>query len=409
MNRSFDFIEPQMTDVKTIKTTMDGVKRKSDSVFTTSSYAESIFETAREPLLLLDEHLRIRAANRAFCETLRAERSVIVGQRFFEVSDGRWNVAELRQSLENVFREQRALQDFELKLAFPHIGERILLINARLVVASSGAGKGICLAMQDVTERLQAQRTMQRLNEVLEERVRQRTAELETTNSELEAFSYSVSHDLRSPLRALDGFARIILEEFEQSLPAEAQEYVHDIRRNAKKMGHLIDDLLAFSRLSRQGLEKRTVSMNALVRQVLLDFRGEQETRLVEVVFHDLPPCQGDPSLLKQVWVNLLGNAFKYTRKSERPRIEIGCHERDGQQVYFVRDNGVGFDMQYAGKLFGVFQRLHKASDFDGTGVGLAIVQRIIHRHGGRIWADAAVHQGATFSFTLPAGDPVKC
>jgi signal transduction histidine kinase len=229
--------------------------------------------------------------------------------------------------------------------------------------------------------------------------------QLADANKELEAFCYSVSHDLRAPLRAIDGFSRICLEEHAPALPDEAREYLHDIRRNTQHMGRLIDDLLTLSRMSRQPIHQQAVSMTALVRQCLEDLRREREGRRVEVIVGELPDCEGDPSLLKQVWMNLLSNALKYTRPRDPAVIEICCgappQDKGGVQPYCVRDNGVGFDMAYAGKLFGVFQRLHRAEEFEGTGVGLAIVQRIIHRHGGRIWAEAEPGKGATFCFTL--------
>jgi light-regulated signal transduction histidine kinase (bacteriophytochrome) len=231
--------------------------------------------------------------------------------------------------------------------------------------------------------------------------VRQRTAELEAANKELEAFSYSVSHDLRAPLRAINGFSRILLEEHAPYLSDDAQRYLHIVRDSAQEMGQLIDDLLIFSRLGRQPLTKQLVAPADIVRQVLEDLRSEREGRCVNLVIGELPVCQADPVLLKQVFVNLLANALKFTRRREVARIEIGCREVGGEAVYFVKDNGVGFDMQYAPKLFGVFQRLHRAEDYEGTGVGLAIVQRVIHRHGGRVWAEAAVDHGATFAFTL--------
>ena len=234
----------------------------------------------------------------------------------------------------------------------------------------------------------------------------QRAIQLEAANQELEAFSYSISHDLRAPLRAMDGFSRILLEEYAPQLPAEAQRYLGLVRDNAQQMGHLIEDLLAFSRLSRQPLNKQTVAPAELVRQVLAELRAEQEGRKVEVTIGDLPACEADPALLKQVWVNLLSNALKFTRKREDAQHRNRCPSqiRQPECIYFVKDNGVGFDMQYANKLFGVFQRLHRAEEYEGTGVGLAIVQRIVHRHGGRIWAEAEVDKGATFYFTLEGG-----
>jgi light-regulated signal transduction histidine kinase (bacteriophytochrome) len=217
----------------------------------------------------------------------------------------------------------------------------------------------------------------------------------------LEAFSYSVSHDLRAPLRAIDGYSRILLDDYATQLPSNAQHLLHVVRGSTQRMDRLIDDLLALSRFGRQSLDKRTIATADLVRQVLDDLRAEQEGRRVEITIGDLPPCQADLGLLRQVWVNLLSNALKFTRQREVARIEIGCQEQGDERVYFVRDNGAGFDMQYADKLFGVFQRLHSVDEYESTGVGLAIVQRIVHRHGGRVWAEAEVDQGATFYFTL--------
>jgi signal transduction histidine kinase len=242
---------------------------------------------------------------------------------------------------------------------------------------------------------------LQQARDELEQRVIERTAQLEAANHELEAFSYSISHDLRAPLRAINGFARILLEDYAPHLGDEAQEYLRLVRDNAQHMGQLIDDLLAFSRLGRQSLTKRPVVLADLVRQVFSDLHTMQAGRRINLIVGALPPCQADPALLKQVLVNLLANALKFTSQRQEAVIEVGCREEQGEPVYFVKDNGVGFNMAYVDKLFGVFQRLHRADEYEGTGVGLAIVQRIIHRHGGRIWADAAVDQGATFSFTL--------
>ena len=254
---------------------------------------------------------------------------------------------------------------------------------------------GFTKVTQDITERKRA-----------EQEIQQNSVALEAANKELDAFSYSVAHDLRAPLRAIDGFSRILLEEHAPTLAPEAQHHLNVVRRNSQRMGLLIDDLLAFSRLSRQPLNRQLVRSADLARQCVDELRAEQQGRRVEIAIGDLPACQADPVLLKQVWINLLANALKYTRKQEVAVIEVGSREQAGACVYFVKDNGVGFDMQYGDKLFGVFQRLHRPEDYEGTGVGLAIVQRIIHRHGGRVWAEAAVNQGATFYFTFDGAAP---
>ncbi len=251
--------------------------------------------------------------------------------------------------------------------------------------------------VRDITRRKQAEERIRKLNVDLERRAQ----ELEAANKELEAFSYSVSHDLRAPLRAIDGFSRILLKDFAPQVSPDAQRYIRLVTDNANRMGQLIDDLLAFSRLSRQPVKKQPIALSELVQQTADDLRLDYQGRQVKFVIGDLPACQGDPPLLKQVITNLLSNAIKFTRQREAARIEIGSFSNDGEVVYFVKDNGVGFDMRYAHKLFGVFQRLHRSEDYEGTGVGLAIVQRIIHRHGGRVWAEAGPDEGSTFYFTI--------
>jgi PAS domain S-box-containing protein len=259
----------------------------------------------------------------------------------------------------------------------------------------AGTLRGFSKVTRDLTERKRA-----------EEEIKKSNVKLEAANKELDAFTYSVAHDLRAPLRAIDGFSRILLEDHAPTLTPEAQHYLNVVRKNSQHMGLLIDDLLAFSRLSRQPLRKQLVTPGDLVRQCVDELHAEQDGRRVDITIGDLPPCHADPALLKQVWLNLVSNALKYTRKQELALIAVGCQQQDGATAYFVKDNGVGFDMQYADKLFGVFQRLHRAEDYEGTGVGLAIVHRIIHRHGGRVWAEGAINQGATFFFTFEGGVP---
>lgn len=304
----------------------------------------------------------------------------------------------------------------ELAVSVENVREETLLQSDTEIKGLKQQARNLALTVEQsrIETLLESDRLIRKLNAELEQRVLERTGQLEAANKELESFSYSVSHDLRAPLRAIDGFSRILLEDHGTGLTEDGKAYLKLVRDNTRQMGQLVDDLLSFSRLSRLALTKHTIDPGKLVRLCLAEMPKEQEGRKLEIVIGDLPSCQGDPTLLKQVWTNLLSNALKYTRKREAARIEIGSRSEPRpltngarpaghgtETVYFVKDNGAGFDMKYAHKLFGVFQRLHRAADYDGTGVGLAIVQRIITRHGGRVWGEAQVNQGATFSFTL--------
>lgn len=239
----------------------------------------------------------------------------------------------------------------------------------------------------------------------LEQRVESRTRELKAANKELEAFSYSVSHDLRAPLRAVQEFCQIYVEDFGATIPAEGRPLLDHVLNGATRMGQLIEDLLAFSRLGRQAILPQVLKLDRIVERVVERLRLEDPKRSIEVRLGILGDCEGDASLIEQVLTNLISNAFKFTRDSKPAVVEIGAEDHDGAPVYFVRDNGAGFDMKYADKLFGVFQRLHTTAQFEGTGVGLSIAHRIVDRHGGRIWAEAEVDRGATFYFTL--GEPL--
>ncbi len=272
-------------------------------------------------------------------------------------------------------------------------------MSAQLKESFTGLGK-------EITERKRAEEEVRRLNAELEQRVIARTADLEVANKELEAFAYSTSHDLRAPLRTVDGFARMVIEDYGDKLDDEGRRQLSVIRDGAQKMGRLIDDLLGFSRMGRREMAFADIDMTALARDVAEELRRPEVARVVEVSIASLPPTHGDPAMIRQVWVNLLSNAFKYTRPRAQARIEVGGMTDGTENVYRVKDNGVGFNMEYVGKLFGVFQRLHGPEEFEGTGVGLALAQRIVHRHGGRIWAEGRVNEGATFSFALPNNNP---
>jgi PAS domain S-box-containing protein len=358
--------------------------------------AQAIINATTDAIYLFDINGVILAINEAGARRLSIEFSTAIGTNLYEdvppeiEQRRRSRVGEVVRTKKPVYHESDLRGKWFDTCLFPVINDGIVT--------------GIALYGRDITERKKAEEELKKYQEHLEELVEERTLELKAANKELEAFSYSVSHDLRAPLRAIEGFSRILSEEHALYLSQEAQRYIRLVRTGARQMSKLIEDLLAFSRLSRQPFAKQLVAPTDIVRQVLEQLRDMQAGRCIEISIGDLPECQSDPSLLRVLYMNLLSNALKFTSKRDNTFIEVGCKNENGERVYYVNDNGVGFNMKYVDKLFGVFQRLHRAQEYEGTGVGLANVQRIVHRHGGRIWVASEVDKGTTFYFTLEKG-----
>ncbi len=356
-----------------------------------------LFDFAPVGYLLLDHLGYILQTNLTGARMIGGNRVDLVGRRLslFVVESDR---LELKCFIEKVFAT-RMRQACELTLSHEHDSRAPL--NVGVAGSPSADGQECRIVLTDITERVNAQEALRQLNAHLEQRVVDRTAQLLAANKEMEAFSYSISHDLKAPLRAIDGFSIILLEDYAANLPPEAQKYLNRVCANVVKMRQMVDGLLSLARLGRNDFEPKMQATTAVVRRALEELKAETADREIEIVVNPLPNCTADAVLLRQVFANLLANAIKFTSKTPTARIEVGATEDKGQVVFYVRDNGAGFNMHYADKLFGAFQRLHSEDEFAGTGIGLTIVQRIIHRHGGRVWAEGEVNHGATFYFTL--------
>jgi signal transduction histidine kinase len=320
------------------------------------------------------------------------------------------NTEELMNEIRDRISQMRSTEGRLLEIRLEAAADGTQKMKAVIVLGNALAILILSVAGFVIHRQAMARNLAEQHLKYVNEHLKQQTAELSDTNSELETFSYSVAHDLRAPLRQIAGYSNVLIQDYGPQLDGEAQRYLEKVQGGARKMGRLVDDLLSLSKVGRQELAMQDTSLDSLLQQVVEDLAPECSGREVEWQIGKLFSTECDPGLMKQVFVNLLSNAVKYTGKREHAVIQVGQMMQDDVRVIFVRDNGAGFEMQYVGKLFGVFQRLHKARDFEGTGVGLAIVQRIIRKHGGRIWAESALDQGATFFFTLgsPENNPSK-
>jgi len=374
----------------------------------TNRFLDSLIENLPVMVFIKDAHtLRYVRQNRATTDLLGLSNEEVIGK-----SDRDFLPPEQADFVQGKDREVLAtggLVDIpEQSIHTRLLGVRILHTMKMPIPDEHGKPKFLLGISVDITERKLAEHAIRELNAELEHNA----AKLKATNKELESFSYSVSHDLRAPLRAIDGFALMMEEDYKDRLDAEGHRYLAVIRQNSRRMGALIDDLLAFSRLGRQPVAHGEINIDSLVREVVeevlqtgLPGGHDQASAAPQIDVQPLPPARGDRGLLRQVWVNLIDNAVKYSSRAAQPFIQVSGRRVGTENQYSVRDNGVGFDMEYAEQLFGVFQRLHRADEFGGTGVGLAIVHRVVTRHGGRVWAEGKVNHGAVFSFALPQGD----
>lgn len=353
-------------------------------ILVAGTYTERVIRT-QQPLLINQTTREVaRQGSVRVGDTSRPSLSIIMAP--LQVGEGAIGVVSLQSYTSFTYNEE----SLSLLVGASH-QIAIAIENARLYEA----------LQQELSERKRAEERALELSAGLEQSVQQRTAELQAMNQELESFTYSVSHDLRAPVRGISGLSHILVQDYTAELPEEAQSYLLRIEASARQMGNLIDDLLAFSRLGRQPMHRNIVDTDSLVRDVADRLLDESANKNILLQIAHLPRVFGDAGLLRQVFVNLLANAIKFSRKQQEPMIEVGWREEGSESIFYIRDNGAGFDMAYAGNLFGVFKRLHHADEFEGTGVGLAIVQRILQKHGGHIWAEAAVDKGATFYFTL--------
>ncbi|MBA8882812.1 sensor histidine kinase [Dokdonella fugitiva] len=362
--------------------------------------ARLIVESVREPIAVVDADLSLVQANRAFSEFYgipSPEGAALEGI-------GGWGDAALLQRLRDVVGQRRELWDFETEQEDADGNRRRVIVNARAIDLPDTDRPAALLTVSDITARKHSEEQVLELNRQLSGKIEQVTE----VNRELEAFSYSVSHDLRAPLRHIAGFADKLAAQLGDERDAKLAHYCAVIADSARRMSSLIEDLLAYSRLGRHALRLQPVDLQSLVEEVRSTLMSAVEDRRVQWQVAPLPVVIGDASMLRLAWQNLLDNALKYTAGREPAQIEIGCRDDGDAREFWVRDNGVGFDMKYADKLFGVFQRLHKASEFEGTGIGLASVRRIVARHGGRTWGEGEAGAGATIHFTLPRHESIR-
>jgi PAS domain S-box-containing protein len=358
------------------------------------NYVATVVKQSNDAIYIHDDEGKIISWNEGAQEIYGYTEKEVIKMKVWNIVP-EYKIAETEELINKVFSGEKVL-DVEAKRITKH-GKLIdVLFSASIIIDEGTEKKSIAINERDITEQKIADEKIKQLNRDLQNNV----VQLELTNKELESFSYSVSHDLRAPLRAINGYAKMIEEDYSRKMEEEEKKLFENIRSNAERMGLLIDDLLSFSRLGKKPVDKSKIDTREIVENILNEI-NKSNGHHASIKIHPLAPSDGDPALLNQVWTNLISNAIKYSSKKANPEVEIGSIQSGEETIYYVKDNGAGFDMKYVDKLFGVFQRLHSGNEFEGTGVGLAIVYRIITKHGGRIWAEGKVDEGAVFYFTI--------
>jgi PAS domain S-box-containing protein len=355
-----------------------------------------LYESSKDGIISVDMDGKLTVCNQAFAEMLDYTKEELYQLTYWDLISEHWHETQAKivneQVLTRGYSDEYEIEGIKKDNTIFPVSLRVWLIRDK-----DGEPTGMWSMVRDITERKQAEQEIMKLNEDLQHRA----VELESLNKELEAFSYSVSHDLRAPLRSISGFSQALLEDYLEKIDVDGQDYLHRVRAASIRMGELIDALLGLSRITRSEINRETTDLSEIVKELIKEQQESEPERQVEIIITSKLVADCDPRLLRAVLQNLISNAWKFTGKKPIAKIEFGALEHDGKTAYFVRDNGAGFDKAYGDKLFGAFQRLHSTDDFKGIGIGLATVKRIIHRHGGSVWAEGEVEKGATFYFTL--------
>lgn len=355
------------------------------------TFRVAIFETIPDPLLVLDSHYNTLTANEGFYKHFKVTPEETIDRSIYEIGNGQWNIPGLKLLLEKVLPEKSVIKEFEVTFEFPSIGKRTMLVNAREISSSKFLPLDLILiAFVDVTDRKKWTDSILELNE-----------KLKTSNEDLERLGHTLSHDLRAPVRVMAGFAKMILDDYGSELSDDLKEYISRVEHSAETMDKMISGLSQLAGLSRLPVNNISISLTDIADTIISQLKSNDPNRLVDVSIEQNMIEAVEPSMFLIVLTNLLRNSWKFTRGQSPAKITFGVKEKNGMKIYFVKDNGAGFDMKYAHKLFEMFQRLHSEKEFEGTGTGLAIVKSIINKHGGEIWADSAIGKGTTIFFTI--------